>query len=77
VPSIWKESNIVPIPKTCKPIAEADTRPISLTSCLSKVLEDFVVSWLIEDSGQRYTCLLGYALTIFVTQTYIKIELIF
>ena len=37
VPSIWKELNIVPISKTCKPIAEADTRPISLTSCLSKV----------------------------------------
>ena len=53
VPSSWKESNIVPIPKTSKPIAEADTRPISLTSFLSKVLEDFVVSWLIEDVKEK------------------------
>ena len=68
VPSIWKESNIVPIPKTCKPIAEADTRPISLTSCLSKVLEDFVVSWLIEDVKEKidpsqFGCLKGTSTT--------------
>ena len=28
---------------------EGDFIPISLTSCLSKVLEDFVVTWLIDD----------------------------
>ena len=28
---------------------EGDFRPISLTPCLSKVLEDFVVTWLIDD----------------------------
>ena len=49
VPRIWKESNIIPIPKVEQPECEGDTRPISLTSCLSKLLEDFVVSWLIDD----------------------------
>ena len=27
-------------------MCEEDTRPISLTSCLAKVLEDFVVRWI-------------------------------
>ena len=68
VPSGWKESNIVPIPKTSKPTAEADTRPISLTSSLSKVLEDFVVSWLIEDVKEKidpsqFGCLKGTSTT--------------
>ena len=49
MPISWKESNIIPIPKVTKPTWESDIRPISLTPCLSKVLEDFVVSWLIED----------------------------
>ena len=44
MPISWKEYNIIP-----KPTCESDIRPISLTPCLSKVLEDFVVSWLIED----------------------------
>ena len=49
VPNIWKDSHITPIPKVKQPTDEADTRPISLTSCLSKVLEDFVVRWMISD----------------------------
>ena len=32
VPRIWKESNIIPIPKVQQPESEGDTRPISLTS---------------------------------------------
>ena len=49
-PKIWKKSNIIPISKVQQHlINKGDTRPISLTSCLSKVLEDFVVSWLIDD----------------------------
>ncbi len=49
VPNIWKDSHITPIPKVKQPTDEADTRPISLTPCLSKVLEDFVVRWMISD----------------------------
>ena len=43
VPILWKCPNIIPIPKV-KPLRESDTRPISLTPILPKVLEDFVVS---------------------------------
>ena len=68
VPRIWKESNIIPIPKVQQPECEGDTRPISLTSCLSKLLEDFVVSWLIDDvKGKidpcRFGCLKGTSTT--------------
>ena len=53
VPILWKCSNIIPIPKVKQPLCESDTRPISLTPILSKVLEDFVVSWMIEDVGEH------------------------
>ena len=64
MPISWKESNIIPIPKVTKPTCESDIRPISLTPCLSKVLEDFVVSWLIEDvrdkiDPMQFGCLKG------------------
>ena len=74
VPILWKCSNIIPIPKVKQP-CENDTRPISLTPILSKVLEDFVVSWIEGvgtckhiDSGQigrlkgssTTYCLLGF-----------------
>ena len=52
VPAIWKDSNITPIPKVKQLQCEGDTRPIALTPVLSKVLEDFVVSWMIEDIGE-------------------------
>ena len=52
VPNIWKESNITPIPKEKQPQNEGDIRPISLTPILSKVLEDFAVTWMIEDVGE-------------------------
>ena len=53
VPAIWKDSNITPIPKIQSPTNEGDFRPISLTPCLSKVLEDFVVTWMIDDIRNR------------------------
>ena len=40
---------IIPILKIQPPMNEGDISPTSLTSCLSKVLEDFVVTWLMED----------------------------
>ena len=45
-PKIWKDSHIVPIPKIKQPTEEEHTRPTSLTPCISKVLEDFVVHWM-------------------------------
>ncbi len=47
VPNIWKDSHITPIPKVKQPNDETYTRPISLTACLSKVLKDLVVRWMI------------------------------
>lgn len=47
---------------------EGDFRPISLTSCLSKVLEDFVVTWLFDDVKDKidlyqFGCLKGTSTT--------------
>ena len=36
-------------------LAEPVTRPISLTPCLSKVLEDFVATWLTTMSRTKLT----------------------
>ena len=44
VPAIRNDSNITPIPKIQSPTNEGVFKPISLTPCLSKVLEDFVVT---------------------------------
>ena len=61
---VWKESNIIPIPKIQPPIDESDFRPTLWTFCLSKVLEDFVVKWLIDDvkdkiDPEQFGCLKG------------------
>ena len=62
IPAAWKDSCISPIPKVSQPTCEGDTRPISLTACLSKVLEDFVVRWMMKDvvnnlDIQQFGCL--------------------
>ena len=45
LPSTWKLADVSPLPKK-KPFTniKKDLRPISITSCISKVAEDFVVS---------------------------------
>ena len=45
LPSMWKLADVTPIPKR-KPVKDVkkDLRPISLTPCLSKLAEDFVVT---------------------------------
>ena len=45
----WKDANIVPIPKAQPITCEDETRPIALTTTLSKILKDFVVTWMIDD----------------------------
>ena len=52
VPALWKDSSIIPIPKAKQVRLESDTRPIALTSVLSKVLKT-VVTWIIEDVGEQ------------------------
>ena len=47
-PSIWKTSSIIPIHKTGKPLdSPASFRPISLTSCVSKLFERIILSRLL------------------------------
>ena len=44
-PSIWKTSSIIPIHKMGKPLdSSASFRPISLTSCVSKLFERIILS---------------------------------
>ena len=46
-PSIWKTSSIIPIHKMGKPVdSPASFRPISLTSCVSKLYERIILSRL-------------------------------
>ena len=47
-PSIWKTSSIIPIHKMGKPLdSPASFRPISLTSCISKLFERIVLTRLL------------------------------
>ena len=46
---MWKDAIIIPVPKSQNATYEDEVRPISLTACLSKILEDFVVKWMMED----------------------------
>ena len=47
-PSIWKTSSIIPIHKMGKPLdSPASIRPISLTSCVSKLFERIILSRLL------------------------------
>ena len=48
-PSAWRDAYISPIPKASPVTCDNDLRPVALTACLSKVFEDFVVQWLMED----------------------------
>ena len=42
VPLQWRLSMITPIPKISRPLKEADFRPISITSILSRILEKWL-----------------------------------
>ena len=52
-PQQWKTEYVTPIAKIPQPEDEDDLRPISLTSFFSKVLEQFVVKWLLEVLGDK------------------------
>ena len=67
-PTAWKDSNVTPVPKVTPITGRGDLRPISLTAIISKVLEDFVVEWLIEDvehiiDPSQFGCLKGTSTT--------------
>ena len=52
-PHQWKLEQVIPIAKIPNPLNEDDLRPISLTPFFSKVVEHFVVKWLVEFIGHK------------------------
>ena len=52
-PVQWRMEYVTPIGKIPLPQTEDDLRPISLTAFFSKVMEHFIVSWLMEIIGQK------------------------
>ena len=63
-PSIWKTSSIIPIHKMEKPLdSSASFRPISLTSCVSKLFERIILSRLLfflESNSILSPCQAGF-----------------
>ena len=59
---------ITPISKVPSASCEHELRPISLTASLSKILEDFVVNWMMNDvkhkiDPQQFGCFKGTSTT--------------
>jgi hypothetical protein len=52
-PDIWKDALITQIPKALPVSCEDELHPISLTASLSKILEDFVVQWMMDDGKHK------------------------
>lgn len=54
VPSEWKRALVIPIPKPNKPRHKAESyRPISLTSCLGKIMERMInnrLKWFLDNN---------------------------
>ena len=52
-PEQFKVEYITPIAKTPTPVTKDDLRPIAMTVFFSKVMEQFVVTWLLEIIGDK------------------------
>ena len=52
-PDQWKIEYGIPLQKVKNPVNEDDLRIISLTSFYSKILEKFVIEWILEHIGQK------------------------
>jgi len=48
IPSLWKFSHVIPIPKKPKSIQPNDFRPVALTSLVMKTLEKIIKRFLVE-----------------------------
>ena len=53
-PKQWKVEYTTPIGKIPQPESEDDLRPIALTFFFSKVIEQYVVMWLLEIIGDKF-----------------------
>lgn len=56
VPSVWKTSAVIPVPKTPKPTSTDDIRPISLIPAPAKMLEKIVLNITKSHFLQAYGC---------------------
>ena len=52
-PDLWKVEYVTPIGKIPHPETEDDLRPIALTPFFSKVMEQFVVKWILDEIGDK------------------------
>ena len=52
-PEHFKVEYITPVAKIPSPLTEDDLRPIAMTSFFSKVMEQFIVGWLLETIGDK------------------------
>ena len=48
IPTSWKHSEIIPVPKKCKPSILNDYRPIALTPIVMKCLEHLIKGRLVK-----------------------------
>ena len=49
LPTLWKKADVIPLPKTkIVQHPKKDLRPISLTSCISKIAEEFLVNTYVK-----------------------------
>ena len=52
-PEHFKVEYITPVAKIPSPLTEDDLRPIAMTAFFSKIMEQFIVSWLLEVLGDK------------------------
>ena len=52
-PDMWKMEHVTPVGKIPQPETEDDLRPIALTPFFSKIMEQFVVKWLLDIIGDK------------------------
>lgn len=64
IPSSWKLAWVVPVPKPNKDTADLSSyRPVSLTSCVSKLMEKLVCArlmWWLEHRKKLPACMTGF-----------------
>ena len=53
-PEVWKIETVVPIPKIPTPLTVNDIRPISMTPLWSKLLESFVATYTLIETGPNW-----------------------
>jgi len=53
VPTLWKMSTIIPVPKKAKPVTNNDYRPVALTSIIMKCFERLVLVRLLQQTKEQ------------------------